>query len=60
MRNVEQNGETTMTNQLFAFIFPTQDMVPEKYSIASPIEQRQYLTSGRADKQNREDILTCL
>ena len=33
-----------MTNELITF--PGNDMVPEKYRIASPIEQRQYLCDG--------------
>jgi hypothetical protein len=49
IRNAGQNGETTMTDELFTSIFPNGDMVPEKYRIASPIEQRQYLCD-RANK----------
>jgi glyceraldehyde-3-phosphate dehydrogenase (NADP+) len=33
-----------MTNKLFSF--PNDDRVPEKYRIASLIEQRQYLCDG--------------
>jgi|WetSurMetagenome_2_1015567.scaffolds.fasta_scaffold00036_3 glyceraldehyde-3-phosphate dehydrogenase (NADP+) len=35
-----------MTEELFTSIFPSGDMVPEKYRIASPIAQRQYLCDG--------------
>ena len=35
-----------MTDELFTSIFPTEDMIPEKYRIACPIEQRQYLCDG--------------
>jgi len=35
-----------MTEELFISIFPSSDRIPEKYRIASPIEQRQYLCDG--------------
>ena len=35
-----------MTDELFTSIFPVDDTIPEKYRIASPIEQRQYLCDG--------------
>ena len=35
-----------MTDELLTLIFPNDDMVPEKFRIASPLEQRQYLCDG--------------
>jgi glyceraldehyde-3-phosphate dehydrogenase (NADP+) len=58
--NLEQNGESTMTNELFTSIFPNEDMVPEKYRIASPIEQRQYLCDGAMEEWTgpQQDVLS--
>ena len=35
-----------MADELFASIFPSDDLIPEQHRIASPIEQRQYLSDG--------------
>lgn len=35
-----------MTDKFFTPIFPSNDMIPDKYRIVSPIEQRQYLCDG--------------
>lgn len=35
-----------MTNDHFSAIFPGDDLIPEKYRIVVPIEQRQYLSDG--------------
>jgi glyceraldehyde-3-phosphate dehydrogenase (NADP+) len=49
-----------MTDELFTSIFPTDDMVPEKYRIASPIEQRQYLCDGAIKEWTgpQQDVLS--
>lgn len=49
-----------MTDELFTSIFPTDDMVPEKYRIASPIEQRQYLCDGAIKEWSgpQQDVLS--
>ena len=35
-----------MTDELFASIFPIEESIPQKYRIASPMEQREYLCDG--------------
>jgi len=35
-----------MADELFDSIFPSDDLIPEQHRIASPIEQRQYLSDG--------------
>ena len=47
-----------MTNELITF--PGDDMVPEKYRIASPIEQRQYLCDGAIKEWTgpQQDVLS--
>jgi glyceraldehyde-3-phosphate dehydrogenase (NADP+) len=35
-----------MADQILTSMFPTDDLIPEKYRITSPIEQRQYLCDG--------------
>jgi acyl-CoA reductase-like NAD-dependent aldehyde dehydrogenase len=49
-----------MTNELFTSIFPNEDMVPEKYRIVSPIEQRQYLCDGAMEEWTgpQQDVLS--
>ena len=49
-----------MTDELFTSIFPADDRVPEKYRIASPIEQRQYLCDGAIKEWNgpQQEVLS--
>ena len=49
-----------MTDELYAPFFPSNDDVPEKYRIACPIEQRQYLCDGviREWEGPRQDVLS--
>ena len=49
-----------MTDELFNSIFPKADMVPEKYRIASHIEQRQYLCDGAIKEWTglQQDVLS--
>ena len=49
-----------MTDGLFTSIFPADDRVPEKYRIASPIEQRQYLCDGAIKEWNgpQQEVLS--
>lgn len=49
-----------MTDELFTSIFPTDDMIPEKYRISSPIEQRQYLCDGAIKEWTgpQQDVLS--
>ena len=35
-----------MTDDLFTAVFSRDDAIPEKYRIAAPIEQREYLCDG--------------
>lgn len=35
-----------MVDEILSSVFPSDDMVPEQHRIASPIEQRQYLSDG--------------
>lgn len=49
-----------MTDDLFASIFPAADKIPEKYRIAPPIEQSQYLCNGVIKEWTgpRQDVLS--
>jgi glyceraldehyde-3-phosphate dehydrogenase (NADP+) len=58
--NVGQNGETTMTDEFLASIFPIDDTAPEKYRLAFPMEQRQYLCDGAIKEWTgpQQDVLS--
>ncbi|MEN6318380.1 MAG: NADP-dependent glyceraldehyde-3-phosphate dehydrogenase [Syntrophaceae bacterium] len=49
-----------MADNLLTSIFPNDDLIPEKYRIASPIEQRQYLCDGEIREWNgpQQDVLS--
>lgn len=49
-----------MTDELFPSLFPDEDMVPKKYRIGSPLEQRQYLCDGELKEWTgpQQDVLS--
>jgi len=49
-----------MTEGLFSSLFPPDDMIPEKYRIASRLDQRQYLCDGEIREWNgpARDVLS--
>ena len=49
-----------MADNLLNSIFPSDELIPEKYRIVSPIEQRQYLCDGEIREWNglQQDVLS--
>jgi len=49
-----------MANKIFSSIFANNDMIPERYRIPSPIEQRQYLCDGAIKEWSgpQQDVLS--
>jgi glyceraldehyde-3-phosphate dehydrogenase (NADP+) len=49
-----------MTDARFASIFPAENTIPEKWRIASPIDQRQYLAGGEIKEWSgpQQDVLS--
>lgn len=59
-RPVGLKGEPIITDQVFTPVFPADDTIPEKYRIATPLEQREYLCDGTIKNWNgpQQDVLS--